>query len=158
MPITHSSHVNQHWMQVICPHRSASRAHTWRHSQCWHLTHYANTVLPKASAGQQVPGSKRKDSTNSQRHTPDLWASFRQQTQFIMTEDPAHNYGDSSSQAGNCVGASQAEVSMGRRLAWYPFKCFQAGMEVYIGEGMAMTARAVQVRPKEPGQKNMKAN
>lgn len=78
--------------------------------------------------------------------------------QFIMTEDTAHNYDDSSSQAGNCVGASQAEVSMGRRLAWYPFKCFQAAMEVYIGEGMARKAKAVQTRPKEPEQKNMKAN
>lgn len=156
MPITHNSHVNQHWMQVICPHRLASRAHTGR--QSFSAGPYANTVQPKASAGQQVPGSKRKGSTSSQRHTPDLWASFRQQTQLIMTEDTAHNYDDSSSQAWNCVGASQAEVSMGRRLAWYPFKCFQAAMEVYIGEGMARTARAVQTRPKEPGQKNMKAN
>lgn len=41
---------------------------------------------------------------------------------------------------------------------WYPSKCFQAAMEVYIGEGMARTARAMQTRPKEPGQKNMKAN
>lgn len=111
---------------------------------------------PDLVLGSKCQAAKERDSTNRQRHTPDLWASFTQLTQLLRTEGSALNYDDSSSQAENSVCASQAEISMGR---WRdtPSSVFRCH-DICTGERMTRTVRTMQTRPKEPGQKSMKAN